>query len=171
MGSQIPTSVLCSTTIVLFSMYTLRLLVILCVCVLYCQGKHQGKSGHSRNLEHRSRLELLKEISNSIDHGPEYFSHHKEHKLTNKKGAAKKKSKSGYTANTRHDQDNINLQRLDVHTNHENRKLPKTFFQMLKKKSQKPNKKMDKIYKKMMKKEKLRFKKEHLRKMKKNHIP
>merc|ERR1712215_103122 len=153
------------------SMYTLRLLFILCVCVLYCQCKHQGKSGHSRNLEHRSRIELLKEISNNIDHGPKYSSHHKEHKLTNKKETAKHKSKLGYTANTRHDQDNINLQRLDVHTNHENRKLPKTFFQMLKKKSQKPNKKMDKIYKKMMKKEKLRFKKEHLRKMKKNHIP
>merc|ERR1719516_758178 len=96
-------------------------------CVLVCQA---SRSSHSRDQERHSRLSLLKEISNKIDHGPAYVSHHKgdlqvpgHQPLTkhawkhNKKAGQTKKSKKGshglQPPNTKYDQDNIHLQRLD----------------------------------------------------------
>merc|ERR1719513_298870 len=95
-------------------------------CVIVCQA---SRSSHSREQERHSRLSLLKEISNKIDHGPAYVSHHKadlpSHKVLtkhawkhNKKTGLTKKSKKGshsvqQPANTKYDQDNIHLQRLD----------------------------------------------------------
>merc|ERR1719466_531588 len=135
-------------------------LVILC-SVLMCQA---SRSSHSREQERHSRLSLLKEISNKIDHGPAYVSHHKgdlpSHQVLtkhawkhNKKTGITKKSKKGshgmqQPANTRFDQDNIHLQRLDYQPITRKKKMPKNFKQMMKKKSQKPSKKMDKMYKK-----------------------
>merc|ERR1711970_1363871 len=134
-------------------------------CVLVCQA---SRSSHSREQERHSRLSLLKEISNKIDHGPAYVSHHKgdlplpSHQVLtkhawkhNKKTGLTKKSKKGshgiqQPANTKFDQDNIHLQRLD-------------YQPITKKKSQKPSKKMDKMYKKMIEKEKLRLKKKYLK--------
>merc|ERR1719233_883922 len=144
-------------------------------CVLVCQA---SRSSHSREQERHSRLSLLKEISNKIDHGPAYVSHHKgdlpTHQVLtkhawkhNKKTGITKKSKKGshgtqQPANTRFDQDNIHLQRLDYQPITRKKKMPKNFKQMMnkkmiekeklrmKKKSQKPSKKMDKMYKKMI---------------------
>eukprot|EP00092_Neocalanus_flemingeri_P016770 GFUD01018138.1.p1 GENE.GFUD01018138.1~~GFUD01018138.1.p1 ORF type:complete len:199 (-),score=54.69 GFUD01018138.1:130-645(-) len=171
-------------------MAPLKLLLVLGLCVLHCQARRRAKSLHSGDLERHSKLELLKETSNKIGHGPEYTSHHKEHKQqkfnhkggnyhvwgSKKKGGFTKKSKLGHRgehqlANTRFDHDDINLQRLDSQPITQRKRLPKTFNQMMKKKSQKPSKKMDKMYKKMMEKEKLRLKKEHFKKLQKKHIP
>jgi len=170
---------------------TLKLVLVLAICGLHCQARRQAKSLHSGDVELRhSKLELLKETSNQISHGPEYASHHKEYKqkmLKHKGGKYKglgskkrskfnKKSKLGHRgehqpANTRYDHDDINLQRLDYQPVTQKKSLPKTFNQMMKKKTQKPNKKMDKMYKKMMEKEKLRLKKEHFKKMQKKRVP
>jgi len=105
-----------------------------------------------------------------------YKGSHKHRWGAKKKGRFTKKSKishhgSQQPANTRYDHDNINLQRLDYQPITQKKKMPKTFNQMMKKKSQKPNKKMDKMYKKMMEKERLRLKKEHFKKMQKKHVP
>merc|ERR1719233_1516547 len=154
-------------------------------CVLVCQA---SRSSHSREQERHSRLSLLKEISNKIDHGPAYVSHHKgdltpTHQVLtkhawkhNKKTGLTKKSKKGshgtqQPANTRFDQDNIHLQRLDYQPITRKKKMPKNFKQMMKKKSQKPSKKMDKMYKKMIEKEKQRLKKKYLKKTQKKHVP
>merc|ERR1719233_914713 len=154
-------------------------------CVLVCRA---SRSSHSREQERHSRLSLLKEISNKIDHGPAYVSHHKgdlppTHQVLtkhawkhNKKNGLTKKSKKGshgtqQPANTRFDQDNIHLQRLDYQPITRKKKMPKNFKQMMKKKSQKPSKKMDKMYKKMIEKEKLRLKKKYLKKTQKKHVP
>merc|ERR1719402_2040922 len=142
-------------------------------CVLVCQA---SRSSHSREQERHSRLSLLKEISNKIDHGPAYVSHHKgdlplHQVLTkhawkhNKKTGLTKKSKKGshgiqQPANTKFDQDNIHLQRLDYQPITRKKKMPKNFKQM-----------MDKMYKKMIEKEKLRLKKKYLKKTQKKHVP
>merc|ERR1711915_559587 len=109
------------------------------------------------------------EASNKIDHGPEYISHHKQikkksinYKPVIKKSIFTKKSKLGHIdvhqpANTRYDHHNVNLQRLDYGHIASKKKTPKTFNQMMKKKSQKPDKKMDKLYKKMLEKEKMQL--------------
>ena len=67
------------------------------------QARRRAKSLHSGDFERHSKLELLKETSNKIGHGPEYASHHKEHKqqMFNHKGSNKhvwaKKKKGGFT--------------------------------------------------------------------------
>merc|ERR1711970_1162719 len=100
-------------------------------CVLVCQA---SRSSHSREQERHSRLSLLKEISNKIDHGPAYVSHHK---------------------------GDLPLPSHQVLTKHAWKHNKKTG---LTKKSKKPSKKMDKMYKKMIEKEKLRLKKKYLKK-------
>eukprot|EP00090_Calanus_glacialis_P008524 TRINITY_DN1687_c0_g1_i1.p1 TRINITY_DN1687_c0_g1~~TRINITY_DN1687_c0_g1_i1.p1 ORF type:complete len:170 (-),score=49.55 TRINITY_DN1687_c0_g1_i1:129-638(-) len=167
--------------------HSLKLCILLFICIAHCQARRRAKSVHTVDLDQPSKLELLKETSNNIGHGPEYVSHHKELKYNHKgsskhrwgakkKGGFTKKSKLGQhgsqkPANTRYDHDNINLQRLDYQPITQKKKMPKTFNQMMKKKSQKPNKKMDKMYKKMMEKERLRLKKEHYKKMQKKYVP
>merc|ERR1712226_1604824 len=97
-------------------------------------------------------------MGNKIDHGPAYVSHHKgdlplpSHQVLtkhawkhNKKTGLTKKSKKGshgiqQPANTKFDQDNIHLQRLDYQPITRKKKMPKNFKQMMKKKSQKPSK-------------------------------
>merc|ERR1711892_1083041 len=136
----------------------------LCVLLLGCMAHYQAvRSSHSGDLARTSKLSLLKETSNKIEHGPEYVSHHKDDKqdMFNHKGAIKHNSKARYTkksklarqqpANTRYDRDNIHLQRLD--------------HQPITRK-----KKMDKMYKKMIEKEKLRLKKKHFKKMQKKQV-
>merc|ERR1711872_735593 len=88
-----------------------------------------------------ARKSVKKGLSNAIDLGPSYSSHHKaERKLSQLANKGKKyknwthKLKSGlvriakdkkvvFKANTRHDQDNIHLQRLDS-TTHNNKNTP-----------------------------------------------
>merc|ERR1712156_87512 len=104
--------------------------------------------------------------------GPEYISHHKQikkksfnFKPVNKKNIFTKKSKLGHIdvhqpANTRYDQDSINLQRLDHRQIASKKKTPKTFNQMMKK-----------MYKKMLEKEKMRLKRKNYKKAQRKHVP
>merc|ERR1711892_1313726 len=148
----------------------------LCVLLLGFMAHYQAvRSSHSGDLARTSKLSLLKETSNKIEHGPEYVSRQKDDKqeMFNHKGAIKHNSKARYIkksklarqqpANTRYDRDNIHLQRLDHQPITRKKKMPKNFKQMMKRKSQKPNKKM-------IEKEKLRLKKKHFKKMQKKQV-
>merc|ERR1711872_799407 len=164
-------------------LYRMRLILMLVLISAVSQAVRRARKLHSGELERQSRFELLKEASNKIDHGPEYISHHKQikkksfnYKPVNKKSIFTKKSKLGHIdvhqpANTRYDHDNIHLQRLDYQQMMSKKKTPKTFNQMMKKKSQKPNKKMDKMYKKMLEKEKMQLKKKNYKKAQRKHVP
>merc|ERR1719350_1314723 len=133
-------------------------------CVLVTQGTRPSPA--SMSMKREPRLSLLKEMSNQIEPGPEYVSHHKRgeilgHKAVakhawkhNKKAGHAKKYKKGsqglnQPANTRYDQDNIHLQRLDYQPITRKKKMPK----------------------KMIEKEKLRLKKKYLKKLQKKHVP
>merc|ERR1712123_270786 len=153
----------------------------LCVLLLGSMAHSQAaRSSHTRALEHHSKLSLLKETSNKIDHGPEYVSHHKgdRQEVVGHKGATKhgwkhnnrvgytKKAKQGLhgsqqPANTPYDHDNIHLQSLDHQPITSKNKMPKNIKQM-----------MDKKYKKMIEKERLRMKKKYFKKMQmtKKHV-
>merc|ERR1719500_2666287 len=133
---------------------------ILALAILGCVFATQGTqpSPASMSVKREPRLSLLKEMSNQIEPGPEYVSHHKRGEMPGHKALAKHAwkhhKKAGYAkkykkgsqglkqpANTRYDQDSIHLQR------------------------------MDKMYKKMIEKEKLRLKKKYLKKLQKKHVP
>merc|ERR1712228_608024 len=117
------------------------------------------------------KLALQKEISNSIDHGPEHYKssakginhhgtrrggllgHKGEHwgtwatRIHNKKLKLGHRGEHQQPANTRHDNDDINLQRLDsVQERGKNKKKTNTVKQMKKNKYQK-----HKLYKKLLK--------------------
>merc|ERR1711934_760531 len=63
----------------------------------------------------KEKLALRKHISNSIDHGPAYKSHVKgvHHGSVNKQGLLGHRGEHHQPANTKYDNDDINLQRLD----------------------------------------------------------
>merc|ERR1712038_339433 len=132
------------------------------------------------------KLALQKEISNSIDHGPEHYKssakginhhgtrrggllgHKGEHwgtwatKIHNKKLKLGHRGEHQQPANTRHDNDDINLQRLDsVQERGKNKKTTNTVKQMKKNKYQK-----HKLYKKLLK-EKSKKKKKYQKDKKK----
>merc|ERR1712141_57440 len=132
------------------------------------------------------KLALQKEISNSIDHGPEHYKssakginhhgtrrggllgHKGEHwgtwasRIHNKKLKLGHRGEHQQPANTRHDNDDINLQRLDsVQERGKNKKKTNTVKQMKKNKYQK-----HKLYKKLLK-EKSKKKKKYQKDKKK----
>merc|ERR1712241_1443916 len=132
------------------------------------------------------KLALQKQISNSIDHGPEHYKsaakginhhgtrrggllgHKGEHwgtwatRIHNKKLKLGHRGEHQQPANTRHDHDDINLQRLDsVQERGKNKKKTNTVKRMKKNKYQK-----HKLYKKFLK-EKSKKKKKYQKDKKK----
>eukprot|EP00091_Calanus_sinicus_P018121 TRINITY_DN4031_c0_g1_i2.p1 TRINITY_DN4031_c0_g1~~TRINITY_DN4031_c0_g1_i2.p1 ORF type:complete len:135 (+),score=27.84 TRINITY_DN4031_c0_g1_i2:204-608(+) len=63
---------------------SLKLCLVLAICTLHCHARRQAKRVHTDDLARLSKLELLKETSNNIGHGPEYASHHKQLKYDHK---------------------------------------------------------------------------------------
>merc|ERR1712083_184888 len=120
----------------------------------------------------KEKLALQKHISNSIDHGPTYKSNVKgslrgllghrgeHHDIRTKK---KQKQKFGHrgehhqSANTRYDNDDITLQKLDNHEEASTKKIkklriPKTLKKQLSKKEFQKKKMYKKLYKQKSKK-------------------
>merc|ERR1712083_842499 len=94
----------------------------------------------------KEKLALQKHISNSIDHGPTYKSNVKGHR-----------GEHHQSANTRYDNDDITLQKLDNHEEAITKKIkklriPKTLKKQLSKKEFQKKKMYKKLYKQKSKK-------------------
>merc|ERR1711893_342798 len=151
------------------SCMVMKLLLIVAAVSALAQARRSSSKGLQStihgDLVHNPRLEFQKEASNTIHHGPQYASKHKQHDKLARKKAKYYKKLYGHKgehreANTKYDHDDITLQDLSLTpTNH---KDVKDFNKLMKMQYLKPNKK--KLYKKWLAKEKANHKKEQHKK-------
>merc|ERR1712126_271842 len=151
----------------------MKLLLIVAAASALAQARRSSikdlQSTIHGDLVHNPRLDFQKEASNSIHHGPQYASKHKQHDKLARKKAKYYKKLYGHKgehreANTAYDHDDITLQDLSLTPGSNNHKDVKDFDKMMKMQYLKPNKK--KLYKKWLAKEKANHKKEHQQKNK-----
>merc|ERR1712227_400293 len=152
-----------SRWVLLMTIMMMKILTILATASILVV---QANNHHS--LKEKNGLELQKEMSNTIQHGPVYTSLKKDEKYARKKAKYYKKllghKGEHRVANTKHDQDDFTLQDLTLTPAMKMHKISKNYNKMMKTESLKPHNK--KLYKKLLKKEK--FKKMKLQKKKQN---
>merc|ERR1712012_711172 len=153
------------------SCMVMKLLLIVAAVSALAQARRSSSKGLQStihgDLVHNPRLEFQKEASNTIHHGPQYASKHKQHDKLARKKAKYYKKLYGHKgehreANTAYDHDDITLQDLSLTPGSNNHKDVKDFNKMMKMQYLKPNKK--KLYKKWLAKEKANHKKEQHKK-------
>merc|ERR1712029_1167770 len=132
------------------SCMVMKLLLIVAAVSALAQARRSSSKGPQStihgDLVHNPRLEFQKEASNTIHHGPQYASKHKQHdKLARKKSKYYKKlyghKGEHREANTKYDHDDITLQHLSLTPTSNNHKDVKDFNKMMKMQHLKPNKK------------------------------